>query len=243
MQQLTLEDIESTGSERTVEQKLLGDLLDLATELDSTPTSRDMADLGPHSPSKYHRTFGCWNNAVRAAGLEPNSTHQVGALKNLTREEKLDAIRELAERLGRPPTGYEMNKKGEVSRSTIKQTFGSWNDGVREAGYEPEVGPIWDRCGEKNHNYIEDANHPYRCGEGWTQGRRETLERDDYTCRACGMTDEEHREIYDRGLDVHHVVPLRKFETKRKANDPENLVTACVPCHKRYEGYPVFPSR
>ena len=78
-------------------------------------------------------------------------------------------------------------------------------------------------------------------GANWEQQRQKCLERDGYECRACGMTQSEHMSEFDTGLNVHHVIPFRNFESIGAANDIGNLVSACRRCHSRYEGLPVFP--
>lgn len=77
---------------------------------------------------------------------------------------------------------------------------------------------------------------------GWKRIRREVRERDNHKCRACGMTEEEHKEEVGSVLDVHHVVPVRMFDKPEDAHDKENLVTACRSCHMKWEGLPVFPT-
>lgn len=53
-------------------------------------------------------------------------------------EEKLLAdIRAVAEELGRTPGQRLYNKLGDHHTTTIKDRFGSWSAGVREAGLEP----------------------------------------------------------------------------------------------------------
>ena len=61
--------------------------------------------------------------------------------------------------------------------------------------------------------------------------KKKAKERDDHQCQFCGMTNEEHKEKYPRGLEAHHVI---------KSNDggedhPRNLITVCVECHKLLE--------
>lgn len=63
------------------------------------------------------------------------------------------------------------------------------------------------------------------------QAKETAKERDDYECRFCGITQEEHKETYERGLHAHHIV---------KSNDggidhPDNLITVCEGCHKTLE--------
>jgi len=90
-------------------------------------------------------------------------------------------------------------------------------------------------------------NHPRYTGYGgyygsdWNEQREKVLERDNHRCRACGMTQEQHKQRYSKSLEVHHVVPLRKFDDPIDANSLGNLVTACMGCHRKYEGLPVFP--
>lgn len=92
----------------------------------------------------------------------------------------------------------------------------------------------------KNHPAWKGGHDEYY-GAGWEKQRQKCLERDGYECRACGMTQEEHRDEFGTGLNVHHIVPHREFEDNKAANDLGNLVTACRSCHSRFEGLPVFP--
>jgi len=94
--------------------------------------------------------------------------------------------------------------------------------------------------GEDHGNWKGGVSHEYP--GSWSRQRRRALERDDYECRACGMSQEEHKQRYDgRGLEVHHVKPVRTFDDPADAHSLGNLVTACKTCHGKYEGLPVFP--
>lgn len=53
-------------------QDLLDELTRLADELDKTPTARDMENDGKFDTDTYQNRFGSWNDAILAAGLEPN---------------------------------------------------------------------------------------------------------------------------------------------------------------------------
>lgn len=77
--------------------------------------------------------------------------------------------------------------------------------------------------GKSNPNWIGGHEH-YR-GENWFEQRREALKRDDFTCQKCGLK--------DIPLDVHHIIPFRYFGNDRykEANQLENLLTCCRPCH------------
>ncbi len=55
----------------------------------------------------------------------------------VTREEILNTIKELAEKLGRPPSYAELNRILHVSTTRISAIFGKWSEAVRECGFQP----------------------------------------------------------------------------------------------------------
>lgn len=91
----------------------------------------------------------------------------------------------------------------------------------------------------ENPGYIKPDERYYT--SDWKDRRETVIERDGAECRACGISRERSKEKYGCDLHVHHVVPARKFETIEAANSVENLVAACMSCHRKYEGWPVFP--
>ncbi|RDZ55108.1 HNH endonuclease [Haloferax sp. Atlit-6N] len=72
---------------------------------------------------------------------------------------------------------------------------------------------------------------------GRTTRRRRTIDRerifrrDDYTCQNCGREYDEGSHI----LEVAHQRPARDFENPDDADAPENLVTLCPNCHRRFD--------
>lgn len=54
-----------------------------------------------------------------------------------TCEELLDELHRLREELDEKPSSTDMNDLGEYSSGTYQHHFGSWNDALREAGFEP----------------------------------------------------------------------------------------------------------
>ena len=62
---------------------------------------------------------------------------------------------------------------------------------------------------------------------GWKRARQAAKERDNYTCRDCGV----QHPPKSRKLDVHHIVPYRRFKIPENANRLDNLLTLCRPCH------------
>ena len=80
-----------------------------------------------------------------------------------------------------------------------------------------------------------DLDSPYSAkeyGPIWTKQRQKCLERDDWTCRVCGVADDElHHE-----LSVHHITPRRKHDGNWEQNELSNLISLCPECHGRCEG-------
>jgi hypothetical protein len=66
-------------------------------------------------------------------------------------------------------------------------------------------------------------------GRYWKQQRRLARERDNFTCRDCGKTEQSP----GRNLDVHHIKAYDLFETPEEANQLDNLITLCRECHTK----------
>lgn len=85
-------------------------------------------------------------------------------------------------------------------------------------------------------------------GPNWQSQRRSALERDDFECAVCGISNADHQEEYGMELSVHHITPARKFIDKgeidyENANRINNLITLCRTHHREWEGLPVAPVR
>lgn len=82
--------------------------------------------------------------------------------------------------------------------------------------YTGENSPTWK--GGKSHHYAGD----------FYKARKQARKRDNYTCQICGITEKE----YGQQLSVHHIRLYRLFEDKREANNLNNLISVCEPCHR-----------
>jgi 5-methylcytosine-specific restriction endonuclease McrA len=87
------------------------------------------------------------------------------------------------------------------------------------------------RTGSDNPNWR--GGHIRDYGPGWTAARRKVDERDG-VCQLCGHDGSEQT------LDVHHIVPVRKFRedpnsTLRDAHELDNLILLCRSCHMDVE--------
>ncbi|HCD70878.1 MAG TPA: HNH endonuclease [Ruminococcaceae bacterium] len=79
---------------------------------------------------------------------------------------------------------------------------------------------------EKQRNSQADK---FRNTQAWKRTARLILERDKHCCRVClarGL-------IVNRGLSVHHIIPLAEDFDLRV--EETNLITLCRHCHERAE--------
>lgn len=111
-------------------QELIDEVCRLANELGRVPKVRDLRERGQYSVSGFYNEFNGWNDALEAAGLLPNRGYDV------SRDALLDAITELAEELGSPPTREDMMRQGRFSANPFYREFDSWNDALEAAGYD-----------------------------------------------------------------------------------------------------------
>lgn len=118
--------------EKISKKELLTELQDLASELGGTPTVAEMNEQGQYASSTYTQRFGSWSDAVREADLNVNKKGSSASKKELLAE-----LHNLADEFGRAPTQREMSQEGQYSKTTYQLNFGSWNEAVTAAGYEP----------------------------------------------------------------------------------------------------------
>ena len=94
---------------------------------------------------------------------------------------------------------------------------------------------------EYNDNYTK--THPHILKEAHNRvnfgGLREkALERDNFTCQRCGMTQKEHLDKWNCSLIVHHKDGVGR-DTKKPNNTMDNLQTVCKVCHGKLHGRPI----
>lgn len=95
------------------------------------------------------------------------------------------------------------------------------SDGCRGSYYSGENNYLW-REGYESTVYDSSA---------WSQVRERALERDGYACRICGTP----KEKLGRQLHVHHIRPIREFDTPSDAHTLNNAVTLCSEHHAEVE--------
>ncbi len=61
----------------------------------------------------------------------------------------------------------------------------------------------------------------------------DVLERDNWQCQECEMSQEKSIVLFNRELSVHHIDEKGvNVSTKEKNNNMDNLITMCMRCHK-----------
>lgn len=215
-------------------EDLLEALCDLAERLERVPRVQDMIRKGRYSWSAYRNEFGSWNHALRAVGLRLNLEREIPEQKLLAE------IHTLADG-DEPPTSKEMRTKGEYSIHAYVRAFGSWNDAVREAGYEPHLERETSSGGEFAGTRDED-----RYGSDWADKSYDTRQKHG-RCLSCDVTQSE-LEKYGESLSVHHVTTDEQLQAIRENGDeepkesrPEKLVTLCPDCHREWEKIGIGP--
>ncbi|WP_155120416.1 homing endonuclease associated repeat-containing protein [Haloprofundus marisrubri] len=130
----------------------------LADELSHPPTTTEMNKHGDVSGGIGSLRFGSWANAIEAAGRHPGKRQSV--LKDNTAVEAdrehsdsgvrtkddnkysdgeiLQAIQDVTEELGHPPSSTEMNELGAFSSTKAVFRFGSWDRAIRESQVSSE---------------------------------------------------------------------------------------------------------
>lgn len=81
----------------------------------------------------------------------------------------------------------------------------------------------------ENHHQWSGGSLNY--GRSWWRIRRQALERDNHRCQHCGAG------VSDLGQepDVHHILPVRTFDSPEAAHFLDNVVTLCRSCHRNVE--------
>lgn len=126
----------------------------------------------------------------------------------------------------------EIAEKYDVSHRTVSGWFNRRDIDVRV--YTGEESARW------------SGGHEQYYGPNWPEQRQKRLERDDYQCVVCGLSNEEHKQRNGSGLHVHHIQPLSSYKSDgevdyKRANRVENLISLCQICHNKWEGIPVRP--
>lgn len=201
---------------------LLVELDRLAKKFDRSPKKIDMRKHGKYSEWPYKSIFGSWNDALREAGYDLNVNHDI------SNEKLLSELKTLGDKLKKTPAFSDMEEHGSFCGCVYQYRFGSWNNALRKAGFEPN-------------RILNGESERLYYGPNWSEQRQVAVGRDNHQCKVSGKTIDE---ISTDWFHVHHITPAREFG----AHDPDvdtdydemnhqsNLITLCPSVHARVEG-------
>lgn len=113
------------------EKELIDELQRLANELGHTPTKEEMCKHGDIGQDPYYDRFDNWNFALQEAGFEPNQRSKI------QRGDLIAELHRLAGEYNQTPTRNLLRKNGEYHDDAYVTEFGTWNDALRKAGFDP----------------------------------------------------------------------------------------------------------
>ena len=120
------------GGNFVSDEEIIQQVKEMAERLGRTPKVKDFKmDKSTIGITAAIERFGSWNNLLEASGLEPNFKIRVG----ITRQELIEQVQELAEKLGRVPQYSDFNGSNKTAGvSTVLSRFGTWKAFLRAAG-------------------------------------------------------------------------------------------------------------
>lgn len=109
-------------------EALLDDLRRLGEELGRPPKTSDVEAAGEFSLPTYYNYFDSLGDALSQAGFPAEEGNTI------PRELLVDALQNLADELGRPPTSTEIIDHCDYHVSTYRNRFGSQEEALEAAG-------------------------------------------------------------------------------------------------------------
>ncbi|MCG1004955.1 MULTISPECIES: homing endonuclease associated repeat-containing protein [Halobacterium] len=116
------------------DEKLVEELQRLAEKFGRPPTIKEMNEQGEYWGSTYKNHFDSWAAAIAAAGYNPD--YLSGRISD---DDLLNELTHLGQQLDKRPTFREMEEQGAYDPKTYVRRFGSWNDALEAAGFEPSA--------------------------------------------------------------------------------------------------------
>ncbi|SNR34510.1 hypothetical protein SAMN06264855_10312 [Halorubrum vacuolatum] len=120
---------------RILDEELLAEIQRLHDELGHVPKVVEMEEYGAYSYGVYYKRFGGWEASISKAGFK---TDQIPRKTGWIPEKELLAeIQRLHNKLDRVPKTLDMIEHGEYSDVTYRNRFGSWDEAITQAGFDP----------------------------------------------------------------------------------------------------------
>ena len=207
---------EATTSLTRADTELISDLQRVAKSKDAvTLAAREYSACGTYESSTVVRRFGSWNEALRLAGL--SASNEI----NISDDRLFENLLLLWKHWGRQTRRSELSSPpSEISQGPYNRRFGSWTSALQafvrfanDAGAEsPTV------------QSEAESNVPVTGRNASLSMRWKVLQRDRFTCRACGASP-----ALTAGVELHvdHVLPW----SRGGRTVLENLQALCSVCN------------
>lgn len=117
------------------EELLLAELDAVCEEAGRSVTAREFEDRSLFTARVYSHKFGTWNAAIRETGREPQQDRT--PREDLTRDDVVEAIREVGEELEHAPSRREVIERTDLTKHYLSAEFDDYATLVKEAGFEP----------------------------------------------------------------------------------------------------------
>lgn len=115
--------------------QLLQKIIDLSELTEHTPSMKDCADILGHGwRMSILRTFGTWNNAVKLAGLKPNTAAD-GAKTRYSEVQAVAMLRDFKDQHGREPYISDLKDGLLPSEDVYRRLFGKFSK-AKEFAYD-----------------------------------------------------------------------------------------------------------
>ena len=201
---------------------------------------------GKRARGTFCKYLGGWRQAVVRIGLKDGFSRPRPDLRTYTDEDYFVEMQRLWETLGRQPMAREMRKHGKISPQSFQQRFGSWIKAIHSFCKDrsgPEASSVFNVANHSEpvdqNNQATETERPVAAANPQAKMsdvkkrtprnpsirlRFRVLQRDNFTCRACGRSPANELGVT---LEVDHVVAWsRGGETTF-----ENLQTLCARCN------------
>ena len=120
---------------RWSDEEMLEMLRQVAKKLGRSPLRKDIVKVPGVMPCSqaFCDRFGGWRKALERAGLKRHYYYK----RNLSDEDLIQAIKDLAEEVHRVPTVADLEKSnGKPSHATFMKRFRTWDNALKAAGFE-----------------------------------------------------------------------------------------------------------
>ena len=216
-------------------EDLLNDIIRVSKKIGKkTFTHDEYLEFGKYSKSTFQRRFGSWNEALKAAGLNPFERLLGSSKARISEYACLEEIERIWIELGRQPTATDIRKGcSKFSIHAYERRFGSWRKALEFfVSYMNEERELETPVKIVNPKAISEKTQKPDSPIPAHKTKRDislrmrfiVFKRDDFKCCLCGRSP-----ATTSGLELHvdHILPW----SKGGETTIDNLQTLCSDCN------------